>query len=45
MKKAIKYIILAIVAAVIIGTFVSLYKKSRPEVVSWQQLEARRPPW
>ena len=40
MKKAIKYIILAIVAAVIIGTFVSLYKKSRPEVVSWQQLEA-----
>ena len=40
MKKAIKYIILAIVAAVIIGTFVSLYKKSRPELVSWQQLEA-----
>ena len=40
MKKAIKYIILAIVAAVIIGTFVSLYKKSRPEIVSWQQLEA-----
>ena len=40
MKKAFKYIILALVAIVIVGTFVSLYRKSRPEAVSWQQLEA-----
>ncbi len=30
MKKAFKYIILALVAIVIVGTFVSLYRKSAP---------------
>lgn len=40
MKKAFRYIILAILATVFIGTFVYLYKKSRPEVIEYQQLEA-----
>ncbi len=31
---------LALLAAVIIGTFVFLFQKSRPEVVRWQELEA-----
>lgn len=40
MKKAFKYIALALLAAIIIGTFVFLFQKSRPEVVRWQELEA-----
>ena len=40
MKKVFKYIVLALLAAVIIGTFVFLFQKSRPEVVRWQELEA-----
>lgn len=40
MKKAIKYIILCLVAVIFIGTFVYLFSKSRPEVVVWQELEA-----
>lgn len=40
MKKAFKYIALACLAALIIGTFVFLFQKSRPELVRWQELEA-----
>ena len=38
MKKVFKYLVLALVAFVFIGTFVFLYKKSRPEVITWQEL-------
>jgi len=40
MKKAFKYIILAIIGVVFIGTFVFLFLKSRPEKVEYQELEA-----
>ena len=40
MKKFSKYILSAILAIVFIGTFVVLYKKSRPEEVRYQELEA-----
>lgn len=40
MKKVIKYIILALVAAVFIGTFAFLIKKSKPAQVEYQQLDA-----
>ena len=40
MKKFSKYILTAILAIVFIGTFVFLYKKSRPEEVRYQELEA-----
>lgn len=39
MKKTFKYIFLALIAIVFIGTFVFLFKKSRPEVVKYQELE------
>ena len=38
MKKIFKYLALALVAFVFIGTFVFLYKKSRPELITWQEL-------
>ncbi len=40
MKKIFKYIILALLAFIIVGTFVFLYRKSRPEAELWQELEA-----
>ena len=39
MKKIIRYILLALVAVVFLGTFVFLYRKSRPEVVRYQDIE------
>lgn len=39
MKKIIKYILFALLAVAVIGTFVFLYKKSRPEVVRYQEIE------
>ena len=39
MKKIIRYILLALVAIVFLGTFVFLYRKSRPEVVRYQDIE------
>ena len=38
MKRIFKYLALALVALIFIGTFVFLYAKSRPEVVTWQEL-------
>ena len=42
MKKVIKYIVLALVAVVFVGTFVFLYKKSRPEEIRYQELTASK---
>ena len=39
MKKNLKYIILALVALVFIGTFVVLWKNSRPKEVKYEHLE------
>ena len=40
MKKFSKYIVTALIALLIIGTFVFLYKQSRPAEVHYQELEA-----
>ena len=40
MKKFSKYILTAVLAIVFIGTFVFLYKKSRPSEVRYQEIEA-----
>lgn len=40
MKRIVKYIIFALIGVLIIGTFVFLYKNSRPEKVEYQELEA-----
>ena len=40
MKKNLKYIILALVAIVFIGTFVALWRNSRPKEIRYEQLEA-----
>ena len=40
MKKFSKYIITALIALLVIGTFVFLYKQSRPAEVRYQELEA-----
>ena len=40
MKKNFKYIILALAALVFIGTFVALWKNSRPKEIKYEQLEA-----
>lgn len=40
MKKAFRYIIIAIVVIVVVGTFVFLFRNSRPKAVSYQELEA-----
>ena len=37
MKKAVKYIIFALLAALFIGTFVYLFKNSRPEKIEYQE--------
>ncbi len=39
MKKVFKYLLFAMIAIVFIGTFVFLFKKSKPEVVAYQELE------
>ena len=38
MKKFFKYFSIALVALIFIGTFIFLYSKSRPEVITWQEL-------
>ena len=40
MKRVVKYIIFALIAVVFIGTFVYLFKHSRPEKDQYQELEA-----
>ena len=40
MKKINKYILTALIAIIFIGTFVFLYKKSRPAEVKYQEIEA-----
>lgn len=40
MKKIVKYIGFALIAVVFIGTFAFLYKKSQPEKIEYQELEA-----
>ena len=40
MKKAVKYIIFALIALVFLGTFVFLFRNSRPAKVEYQELEA-----
>ena len=42
MKKAIKYIVAALIAAVLVGTFVFLYKNSKPKEVRYQELTASK---
>lgn len=42
MKKVIKYIVLALIAVVLIGTFVFLYKKSQPEEIRYQEFTASK---
>lgn len=42
MKKVIKYIVFALIAAVLVGTFVYLYKNSQPKPVRYQELTAVR---
>ena len=42
MKKAIKYIVFAVIAAILIGTFVFLYRKSRPEEIRYQEFTASK---
>ena len=39
MKRVVKYIIFALIAVIFIGTFVFLYKNSRPDKVKYQELE------
>ena len=39
MKRVVKYIIFALIAVVFIGTFVFLFKNSRPDKVKYQELE------
>ncbi|MBO7436616.1 MAG: efflux RND transporter periplasmic adaptor subunit [Bacteroidaceae bacterium] len=42
MKKVIKYIVVALIALVFIGTFVFLYKNSQPEEIRYQELPAQK---
>ena len=42
MKKVIKYIVVVLIVAVFAGTFVFLYKKSKPEEIRYQELTASR---
>ena len=39
MKKGIKYIVFALIALIFIGTFVFLFKKSRPQEVRYNEYE------
>ena len=40
MKKVIKYIVVALIIVVLVGTFVFLYKKSKPEEIRYQEFTA-----
>ena len=40
MKKIIRYIVIVVIAVLFIGTFVFLYRKSKPEEVRYQELTA-----
>ena len=42
MKKVFKYIVVALIAAVLVGTFVFLYKNSKPKEVRYQELTASK---
>ena len=42
MKKAIRYIVVALIVAVLVGTFVFLYRKSKPEEIRYQEFTASR---
>ena len=42
MKKVIKYIVAVLIVAVFTGTFVFLYKKSKPEEIRYQELTATK---
>lgn len=42
MKKVIKYIVVALVVAVLVGTFVFLYKKSQPQEIRYQEFTAAK---
>ena len=42
MKKVFKYIVIALIAAVLVGTFVFLYKNSQPKEVRYQELTASK---
>ena len=42
MKKVIKYIVVALVVAVLVGTFVFLYKKSQPQEICYQEFTAAK---
>ena len=40
MKRIFKYIIFALIAVIFIGTFIFLFRNSRPEKTEYQELEA-----
>jgi len=42
MKRFFKYLIIAVIAVIFIGTFVFLFKKSKPAVVNYQQLAVEK---
>jgi len=42
MKKVIKYIVVVLIVAVFAGTFVFLYKKSKPQEIRYQELTAQK---
>ena len=42
MKKAIRYIVVALIVAVLVGTFVFLYRKSKPEEIRYQEFTASK---
>ena len=42
MKKVIKYIVVALVIVVLVGTFVFLYKKSQPQEIRYQEFTASK---
>ena len=42
MKKIFKYIVIALIAVVLVGTFVFLYKNSKPEEIRYQEFAASK---
>ena len=40
MKRVFKYIVFALIAVIILGTFVFLFRNSRPDKIEYQELEA-----
>ena len=42
MKKVFKYIVIALIAVVLVGTFVFLYKNSKPEEIRYQEFAASK---